>query len=230
MDGAFARYILVPDIRLHRVPTGVSYDEAALTEPLACAVHAVVRNARIEPGDSVVILGPGPLGLLALQVAKTQGAGRIIISGLSADNRRLDVARNLGADEVVNVEAEDLVEIVGRATNGKGADMVFEMSGSAQGVKQALEITRRKGQLVLVGILSSPVDLDLNKVVLKELTVQGDFAHNWADWEQALHLISAKKALVKPLITHKFPITDWKTGLDLFEQKKGIGVILTPVD
>jgi len=130
-DGTFTKYVAVPSRILHKIPDALSFDEAAVVEPAACAIHNVSEIVGVNPGDIVVILGPGPMGLLSLQVAKISGAEKVVITGVGADKDRLRLAERLGADITINVEEEDAVEIVKSITDGLGADVVIEASGAS---------------------------------------------------------------------------------------------------
>ena len=136
VNGAFARYVLVPERSVHLLPEGVDEWTGALTEPMACCVHAL-ENSKVEPGDVAVITGPGAIGLMMLQVVKAGGAQALAI-GTDTDEARLDLAKQLGADEVLVVGRDDLQELVAERTDGHGADVAFECSGAGPGAQTAL--------------------------------------------------------------------------------------------
>lgn len=228
VNGAFTEYVAAASACLHKIPDNISYDEAAIIEPLADTVHAVVSNTQIQPSDTVVVLGPGPIGILAAQVAETRGATQVIVTGRGKYKTRLRVAAEVYAYSIVDVEEEDPVKRVKELTGGLGADVVLEAAGSPDSMRQALEMVRKKGQITLIGVYSRPVELDLNNIVLKELILRGTYINRWIDWERAINLITTGKVRVKPLITHKFPLTDWEKAFKVLREKEAIKVILLP--
>lgn len=229
INGAFTKYIVVPQERVHKLPENVNFMEAALLEPLACCVHEVSEKTRINAGDIVLITGPGTIGLLTLQVAKAEGA-TVIICGTSKDKKRLDLAKTLGADMIVDVQSENLKKIIEKTTNGDGVDVVFECSGSAAAANLGLEILRKKGRYTQMGGFGSPIQIDFDKITYKEIQLTGSFSQKWSAWKRAIKLLSEKKVRTKPLITEILPITDWEKGFQEHEEKKEIKIILTPVN
>jgi len=227
-DGTFTRYVAVPSKILHKIPDALSFDEAAVVEPAACAIHNVSERVGIEPGDTVVVLGPGPMGLLSLQVAKASGAEKVIITGVNADKDRLRLAENLGADMTINVEEEDAVAIIKSVTDGLGADVVIEASGASAARKQAFNLVRRCGKVGLIGLTGRPTDINLDKIVEGELDVKGSWGTIWTSWRKALKMISSGKIKVAPLITSKLPLEKWYEGFKMMEEKKALKVLLIP--
>jgi L-iditol 2-dehydrogenase len=229
VNGAFAKYLAVPTRLLHRLPDNLSYDEGAVVQPCADIVHAVTINAQILPGDTVVVLGSGPMGLLTTQVAKARGAGKIIVTGLGIDAGRLRIAKEVGADLTINVEVEDLIERIKQLTNGVGADVVFEVTGSGPAMMQALDTVRRQGQIIVIGVNIKPVALNMFKILENEITIQGSSMSNWKDYERAIDLISRGVIKIHPLITHKFPITEYNQAFKLLVEKKAGKILFTPI-
>ncbi len=228
LDGAFTKYIALPPRLLHGIPDGLSYDEAALVQPCADIVNAVTRKAEVYPGDTVVVLGPGPMGLLTAQVARARGALTVIQTGHRGV--RLNIAGEIGANVTIPVEEVDPVERVMELTGGVGADVVFEASGAESAALQAFEMVRREGQVVLIASPPGPVGLSLRSILGKGLTVRGSIMSKWIDYERAIVLISSGVVRVVPIITHKFPITDWRRAFDVITVEKTAGkVLLTPV-
>ncbi len=226
VHGAFARYVLVPERNIHQLPPNVDALAGALTEPLACCVHALERT-RVEPGDAVVVSGPGAIGLLMAQVVKAAG-GRVILLGANADEARLRMGEKLGVDFAVNVQTTDAQAIVAAMTDGLGADVVFECSGAEASAQNCLNLVRRRGRYVQVGLFGKPVQWDLDQVCLKELQVSGSFAHLPSAWRKALTLLSSGQVQTRPLISTILPIHEWQQAFDIFERREGIKVVLTP--
>ncbi len=227
-NGAFAKYMVVPARIIHKVPIEVNFEDAAVSEPTACAVHAAAEMGKIDLGDIVVIQGPGPMGLLTLQVVKAQGANQTIVTGISGDEERLKIAKELGADVTVNIEEEDPVEIVGSLTNDLGADVVFEASGAVAARRQAFDLVKRTGKIIYIGITGKPSEIDLDQIVEKELKIIGSWGTVWTSWRKALKLIASGKVKGAPLVTSKMSLEEWEKGFQMMEEKKAIKVLLIP--
>jgi L-iditol 2-dehydrogenase len=227
-DGAFARYLLTPASNLHRVPEGLDLESAALTEPLACTVHGVLETAGVRAGENVVLTGPGPIGLLALRLAKTAGATAVMI-GTNLDIERLKLAKELGADGVINVEEVDnVVEAVGNLFGTEGADLVVECSGAAAAAKTLIDVARRGARFCQMGLYGKPITFYQDAVCYKELVVTGTNASVTPAWPKALKLLAQKQVNASLLITHRFAITEWDKALDVVKNKEGVKVILKP--
>jgi len=227
-DGTFTKYVAVPSKILHKIPVALSFDDAAVAEPVACAIHNVSELVGINPGDVVVVLGPGPIGLISLQIAKISGAQKVIITGVSADEDRLKLAKRLGADVTINVEEQDPIEAVRSLTDGLGADVVLEASGASVARKQAFNLVRRCGKVGLIGLAGKPAEIDLDKVVEGELEVKGSWGTIWTSWRKALSLMSSGKIQVAPLITTRLPLEKWQEGFKMMEERKALKVLLIP--
>jgi len=226
VHGAFAKYVLVPAHSIHHLPASVSIRAGALTEPLACCVHAL-EMTRVEPSDTVAVVGPGAIGLLAAQVVKAAGA-RVILLGTSADEERLALARSLGIDVTVNVQTEDALAVVNGLTDGLGADVVFECSGAEAGAQLALSLVRRRGYFAQMGLIGRPIRWDLEQVCYKEIQVNGSFASVPSAWRKALRLMETGQVQTTPLISHTLPIEGWQEAFDLFEARKSVKILFTP--
>lgn len=230
-NGAFARYLTVPEYIIHKIPKGVALKEAAMAEPTACVVHSVIEKSPVTPGDVVVVQGPGTMGLLAAQVAKAMGAGKVIVTGVSADQWRFDIAKKIGVDLILNVQLDpDPVKTVMDETDGRGADVVIEASGACIACNQALDFVKVAGHVTLLGIRGRPLNIDLDAIALKELTMSGTWGTLPSTWVTTLRLMASKKVKVAPLITHKIPLDLWEEGFDLMEKQKAIKVLFTEFD
>ena len=227
-DGAFAQYLLTPASNLHRVPDGLDLESAALTEPLACTVYAVLERAGVRPGENVVLTGPGPIGLLAMQLAKLAGASAVML-GTNPDIDRLKLAKDLGADGVVNVEeVDDIVEAVGDLLGTEGADLVVECSGAAPAAKTLIDVARRGARFCQIGLFGKPITFNQDAVCYKELVVTGTNASVTPGWPKALKLLARKQIDVQRLITHRFAIAEWDKALEVVKNKKCVKVMLKP--
>jgi L-iditol 2-dehydrogenase len=199
-----------------------------LTEPLACTVYAVLERAGVRPAENVVLTGPGPIGLLAMQLAKLAGASAVML-GTNLDIDRLKLAKDLGADGVVNVEeTDDIVEAVGGLLGTEGADLVIECSGAAPAAKTLIDVARRGARFCQIGLFGKPITFNQDAICYKELVVTGTNASVTPGWPKALKLLARKQVDVQRLITHRFAIADWDRALEVVKNKKGVKVMLKP--
>jgi L-iditol 2-dehydrogenase len=228
VDGAFAEYVTVPERILHHIPEGVTMEEAAVTEPACVAYNALVEKTTIRPGDLVVILGPGPIGLLCLEMAQLAGAGRTVVSGVSRDAARLELASDLGADHIVDAETADPVALVRELSNGAGADIVVDAAGPSHTLRQSLDMVRRNGQITKIGWGPDPVNFSLDPIIEKCITLQGSFSHTWPTWERCLQLIALGRLRIRPLISHQLPLTQWREAFQMVEDATAVKVLLHP--
>ncbi|HDN05535.1 MAG TPA: alcohol dehydrogenase [Candidatus Bathyarchaeota archaeon] len=230
--GAYAEYIKVPArmvlVNMQEIPQHVSYEEAAITEPLACVLHGA-EEANIKPGDTVTIIGAGPIGLLHLLTAKKFGAGRVISIDLVED--RLNFAERLGADETVNAGKEDVVERVRELTGGYGSDVVIEAIGLPSTWEQALKLVRKGGTVLEFGGCPPGTEIKVNteKLHYGELTVRGAFHATPLHFRKALNLIASRTVDVRPLITRKMKLENIREAFDiLMTSKKEIKIAIIP--
>ena len=227
VDGAMAEYVVVPVKNIHFIPENVTLKEAAMTEPLACCVQAVLEKGCIKAGDMVLITGPGAIGLMCLQLAVVSGA-RVIMAGMKKDKKRLQLAMELGAEKVVYSDEEGAVELL-RGSLGKfGADIAFECSGSGAAINMVLDLVRKGGRYVQVGLTGKPTTLDMNKITLNEIDVAGTFAQKTIWWIRALELLSNKKVRLEPLISDVRPLEQWEEAFELYEKGEGLKFLLVP--
>ncbi len=230
VNGGFTSYVIVPASNIHLLPKNVDFRSGALTEPLACVVHGVLNTPTVSPGDVAVIAGPGAIGLLALQVVKAAGATTIML-GTNVDERRLTLARELGADYVVNVERDSAETLVSEITQeGLGADVVYECSGAGPAAQQLVRLVRRRGRYVQIGLFGKSINWDLDQVCYKELTVTGSNASVPSAWDKALKLLAEGTVQTGALITDTFPVNEWEQAFQAFDSKQGVKTLLVPVD
>jgi L-iditol 2-dehydrogenase len=230
VDGAFTNYVRARSSLLHHIPEEVSYQAAALTEPLCVAYNAVVEKSRVRPGDVVVVIGPGPVGLFVLQLARLSGAGTLVVTGTERDEHRLTVATGLGADVTVDVSQREPTDVIGEIGDGVGAHLVIDAAGVPAAVKQSLGLVRRNGQVTRIGWSLRPLDLTMDEVVAKAITYQGAFSHTWATWERCLELLRLGRIATDPLISEVWPITKWKDAFETLEAMEALKILLYPVD
>ena len=228
-NGVFTNYTIVPAGRVHRIPEGVSFTAAAMTEPLACVAHAVYDLTTIKSGDLVLISGPGAIGLMALQIAKSFGA-RTIVSGTNVDAERLEMAKALGADYVINVQQENLAERINALSKNYGADVVLECSGNAFAIDAALDVIKKRGYFTQIGLPGKKIEFNIERICYKELHFSGSLGSRNHSWRMALDLLGRGLVKLEPLATVKLPITEWEKAFDMFEKKQGYKIFLLPIN
>jgi L-iditol 2-dehydrogenase len=226
--GVFAEYVVLPSGRIHPLPENVSLLSAVMGEPLACAVRGLYEQIQITAGDVVVIAGPGGMGLLSLQLAKAAGA-TVVLSGVAGDKDRFEMARQLGADFVVDVTKDDLKALLAGLTDGEGADIYVECSGAPAAARLGLEVTRRRGQYLQLGLAGAPFEIDFAKIAYREIQVIGTLGQKWTAWERALRLLASGQVVTEPLVTETLPLTEWETAFTKFRSRQAIKIALTPV-
>ncbi|HEX7023014.1 MAG TPA: zinc-binding dehydrogenase [Trueperaceae bacterium] len=211
-DGAFADKLLVPARNLHALPPTLGFPEAALVEPLACVVRGLTELAVLRAGDLALVTGPGAIGLLALQVARASGA-RVVMVGTPADRGRLERAKELGAERILEASGEPQ-EDAGRARELLGAapDVVIECSGSAAAGRLLLDCVRPAGRFIQVGLYGRPVQLDFDRVCYKELHVTGSFATTPSSWRRALELAGSGRVSLRGVVGASYPLEDWQAA------------------
>lgn len=230
LNGAFTRYVKVPVRCLHHIPDNVSFEHAALTEPACVTYNALTVKSRIRPGEPVVVIGPGPIGLFAVQMAKAAGAGQLFLVGTNVDRLRMDIGKRIGADVLINAQEEDAAGIILEATGGYGAPLVIDAAGPTPAVKLAMDVVARNGQITKIAWGPRPLELSLDPLVGKAATLQGSYSHNWRTWEAVLKMMAAGSLDLDAMITHRFTIDSWLEAYHLVEERKAVKVILTPAD
>lgn len=227
LDGAFTKYIVCDERNVYRIPGSVSFEEGALSEPMVCAVHAVLDQTKVGAGDVVLVSGPGAMGLIAAQAVIAEG-GRVILTGTSADAERFKTARNLGIEQVVDVIKEDVPAIVAEASGGDGADVFIECSGAAAAVEMGLKLIRKRGRYTQLGLFGKKVPVDLDALVVKEIALSGSMSHTRNAWKRGLALVGEGKIRLAPLIGPVYDLADWEKGFRDFEERRGIKILLRP--
>jgi len=227
IDGAMARWVRVPARCLHKIPSSLPFDIACLAEPHAVAYQAMCVNSTIRPGDLVVVLGPGPIGLLCARMAALSGANPLVVAGLSVDASRLAAARRLGATRTVDLQTENLDEIV-RGYSALGADLVCDASGASGPLEIALKLTRPDGQVTKVGWSPDTIPVDVNPLVQRNLRVQGSFSHNYPVWERVIHLLDRGLTLPQTIVGLRAPLDAWREAFDAMHERRVIKSVLLP--
>jgi L-iditol 2-dehydrogenase len=229
VDGAFTKFVKVPERILHRLPGNVTLREASITEPFCVAYKAVVSNSKINPGDTVVVIGPGSIGLLCAKVAQLSGASEIYVIGTEGDDKRLKLAKDFGATITINSIKEDPLKKILASGDGYGANLVVDTAGSSETLKLSMHAVRPAGQITKIGWGTKPVGFSLDPIVAKAVTLKGHFSHTWDVWEKCLTLMSKDMIDLKKLITHELSIDQFEKAFELVETKEAVKVVLTPI-
>jgi L-iditol 2-dehydrogenase len=209
--GAYAEYILWSAPTINKLPETLSYEDGALAEPLSVAVHAV-GLAHIRPYDTVFLVGAGPIGLLTLAVLRNTGASHIIVS--DASDIRLEAARLLGAQVTINPTRQNARQVVNEYTNGSGADISFEAVGLSQTAQQTLEVTRNKGTIVWIGNNQRMIEIDMQAIVTRELSVLGSYGMTEEDFKRSLQMLADGCIPSRQLINRRATLSEGPTLFD----------------
>jgi L-iditol 2-dehydrogenase len=222
VNGAMTRFVRVPARCLHKVPDQLPFEQACLTEPCCVAYSAVVENTRLKPGDRVIVLGPGTIGILCAAIARLCGA-EVAIVGLEADKHRLEIAKRYGCEAIIG-------DATGWANerDGLGADCVIDAAGSSITLKIALQLVRPNWKITKVGWGPQPLGFSLDPLVQKNITLQGSFSHNWPMWERVIALLTNGQLNVKPIIGGVWPIAEWLTAFEKMHKGEVIKSVLKP--
>jgi L-iditol 2-dehydrogenase len=223
--GAFAEYVVVPARIVHRLPDQLSFNEAAMLEAVAVALHAVAVT-EMPPNSTALVIGAGMIGLLILQALRGAGCPRVFVADL--DDSRLKMAKELGATEILSSKT-DLVAQVMKLTNGTGVDVVLEAVGRTETVTAAIDCVRKGGIVTLVGNISPQVTLPLQKVVSRQIRLQGSCASS-GEYPKAIELLASGAIKVKPLITAVAPLDEGPAWFERLHagEKNLLKVVLTP--
>ena len=229
IDGSFTQYVSARQAILHHIPDNVSFEHASLTEPICVAYNALVEKTPvIRPGDTVVIQGPGPIGMMALFVAKLRGASEIVMLGTKVDKQRLAVAADIGATQTLNIDEDDPLELVRSLGDGYGADLVVDCSGVSIALQSAMELVRPNGIITKIGWGPQPMDFNLDPLVQKAVTLQGCFSHLYSTWERALALLSSGQIDLTPIIGGVYPLGEWEEAFEEMEAGVNVKSVLVP--
>jgi len=226
VNGSFAEFVISREESVHVLPEEVSLKAAAFTEPLACCVHAALEKTTVTAKEKVLIFGPGPIGLLQLQVVKAQGAF-VIMAGITKDQKRLELAKELGADVIVDTLQEDLKEIVLSHTDGYGVDKIFECSGAVPAVNSGLPLMKKKGTFVQVGLFGNKCNaIDQESIIQREISYVGTRSQKPSSWLIALDLLKNNKINTEKMITKTVPLDEWRQGFEAVMAGNEIKVIV----
>ncbi len=223
-DGGFAEYCVAPARQAVALPAGLSMEQGALAEPLACCVHGMDRLS-IRPGETVAILGGGFIGMLLLQLAKAAGAGAVLVSEPSATRR--ETAKRLGADVVV--EPKGIADAVGDATVGLGADAVIESAGRPETARQSFDLVRRGGRILFFGVVSPEAAIEVSPydIYQRELTIMGSYVNPFTH-ARAVQMLAAGQVKTEALVSHRFPVDGFADALQAAVRPDSVKVVVQP--
>lgn len=227
VDGAFAEYVRVPAKVLVKLRDTTSYDFGAAVDPVASA-YRTVKHMPITSKDTVMVLGPGPIGLYATQLLKLRGAKTIIVLGASCDKKRLEMAMKLGATHTINAEEEDAVERVREITHGEMLDFVHDCAGAAALVPIAMNSLKKTGHYWITGLFHTDPPVNLGKVVRSEIDIHGTICYTREEFRECLDLIQDGRVEVTPMITHHYALKDMEKAFETFQKREAIKIMLHP--
>ena len=222
VNGAMTRYVCVPSRILHAIPDTLRFEHACLTEPCCVAYNAVVKNARIEPGDRIVVLGPGTIGILCAAMARVCGA-EVALVGLESDQNRLEIAKQYGCEPIIGDPRTWALQ-----RDGLGCDGVVDAAGVSATLKIAIDLVRPSGWISKVGWGREPLGFNLDPLVQKNVKLQGSFSHNWPIWERVIALLASGQLDVAPIIGGVWSITDWRDAFEEMHSGKVVKSVLQP--
>jgi alcohol dehydrogenase/L-iditol 2-dehydrogenase len=222
VDGAMTRFVRVPTRILHRVPDQLSLAAAALSEPCCVAFNATAMNARILPGDRVLVLGPGPIGILCAAVARLSGA-EVAIAGLERDRVRLEKARAYGCEVIIG----DPLPWT-KAGDGLGVEGVVDATGVSAALQTAMAAVRPAGWISKVGWGPQPLGFSLDPLVQKNIRLQGSFSHHWSIWERVIQLLATGRLDIAPIVGGEWSLAQWHDAFETMHSGAIVKAVLRP--
>jgi L-iditol 2-dehydrogenase len=227
VNGAFARYVVVRPDQFYRVPDHLTMEEAALSEPFAAAIQAVNELTRVRIGDTALVSGPGPMGLLCLKLLVAEGI-KTIVAGAEGDDFRLQVAHQLGAVATINVAKRNFLETIQDLTKGVGVDVAFECAGHEESVRASLLALCPMGRYTQVGICGREVQFPIDQIFYKQLRVTGSVCYTVRTWKRMMNIFAQGKIHLGDLVSAKLPISEWKRAFDLCNDHAGLKILMYP--
>lgn len=230
IDGGMAEFICYPETLLHKIPKNMSWDQAAVVEPTANAVTDLLMRTRQTPGDFVVILGPGPIGLMTALVARAAGAREVVIIGTAGDvGIRFKKAQELGFVHTVDISNQSPIDYVMDLTGGVGADIVAECSGATGAIPVTADLVKKKGKICVIGLTGGRnVDLPWDKFAFKVASVIFNLSTEYESWDRTISLIHSGRVPAEKLITHREPLENWEQVFDDIENLRALKGLMIP--
>lgn len=227
VNGGFARYVVMRPDQLYRVPEGFPLEEAAVSEPFAAAIHAVSEITEVRMGDTALISGPGPMGLLCLKLLVAEGV-KTLVAGAPGDEGRLDAALQFGAATVVNVGKRNFLDAVREETDGLGVDVAFECAGHESSVRNCLQAVRPMGRYTQVGICGREIQFPIDQMFFKQLKLSGSICYTAQTWDRMMKIYAQGRVRLNDLISCKLPISQWRKAFDLCVDRQALKVLMYP--
>lgn len=230
IDGGMAEFVCYPEKLLHRIPDGMTWDQAAVVEPTANAVHDLLERTGVTAGDFVCVIGPGPIGLMMAMVARAAGAREVAIIGTPGDEAlRLSKARELGFSKIINIGKQSAAEVVMDLTGGIGADVVAECSGSPKAIPGTIDLVRKKGRICATGLTGNRmVELPWDKFAFKVVDLIFNLSTSYTCWDRTISMISSGAVQAEKLVTHRAPLEDWEKTFDAIERLEALKALMIP--
>jgi L-iditol 2-dehydrogenase len=228
VNGAFTRYVLLRPDQVYKIPPDFSLEEAAMSEPFAAAVQAVTEITTIRLGDTALVSGPGPIGLLCLKLLVANGI-KTIVAGAPKDDERLAYAMQYGAHAVINVGDQDLQTAVKVNTGGRGVDIAFECAGVAASVRGCINALRPMGQHTQVAICGRDIEFPIDQIFYKQLKMAGSITYTANTWRRMMEIYATGKIQFDDMISAKLPISDWERAFELCMTKQAVKVLMYPI-
>lgn len=228
VDGGMAEYVVVPAHRVHHLPENLAFEEGAAIEPYICCVQAVFGRTKLCAGDTVLVSGPGIMGLFCVQLLHALGC-RVVLTGTAKDSERLQLGKDFGADEVMYVENENLLDKLREFGEGMGVVAAFECSGAPASVTTCINALRKGGTMIQVALPDKSATIDLSALAQAEKTITGSIATLPVWWDRGIQLLKDNANLkIRPLISETFPLTEWEKAFESTESRKGFKYVLIP--
>lgn len=227
-NGGYAEYAVNHINSLHHLPDNIGFDEATLLTTIGTGLYGIEKIGGIFPGETVTIIGPGPIGLACLRLAYILGAGKVFLAGTRKS--RLVAGKKLGADEVIDIKNTELISKIDELTFKAGSDLVIECSGSADGASNAIKIVKKNGRICFLGMYNEDVTIDLNRAVQYNLQMGAGKAEGKWSIERAIPLMADGRLKLAKIITHKFPLINIDDAINTFKNRIGgaIKVVINP--
>lgn len=232
VNGGWTSYFCTPEHLLLKIPDNVTYEEAAMTEPVSVATQALIVRNTVKINDEVLVQGCGTIGLLNAMVARAIGAKRIVITGTGVDvETRFPIAKELGFEEIVNIEEIDLKEYISDTTDNRGMDVIVEASGAGSAIYNTPSLIKKTGTIVAIGeTATADISFPWLSAVFRSCNIVFSFGATYEAWRHALELMGKEKIELAPLITHEIPLEDFRKGFELMENKTALKVIMKASD
>jgi L-iditol 2-dehydrogenase len=227
VNGAFTRYTCVRPDQLFAIPQNVSLEHAALVEPFAVAVHVVEEIADHKIGDTVLLSGPGPIGLLCMKMLAAHGL-KVMVVGTAEDTMRLEMAKKYGADSVWVAGKDDIQKAVEEETDGKGVALAIECAGAEASVVNCMNALMPLGQYVQVGHFGKDLTVPWDLVAFRQLRIHGSVGYTKQTWRRAMKILGQQAVDLSDVITHRLSLDDWHQAFDLMWQKQAVKILLNP--